>query len=77
VQSGSRGVGWGVTPVAPRSQHGLRSRPVSRLPAWAAGIVALVCVVGRVVLIFRPFISVEVMMLAGRAQRRSDRGKAS
>jgi hypothetical protein len=50
---------------------------VSRLPAWAAGIVALVCVVGRVVLIFRPFISVEVMMLAGRAQRRSDRGKAS
>jgi hypothetical protein len=41
----------------------LLRRPVSRLPRWAAIVVALACVVGGVVLIFRPFTSVEVLVV--------------
>jgi len=36
---------------------------MSRLPAWVVALVALACVAGGVVLIFRPFTSVDVLVL--------------
>jgi uncharacterized membrane protein HdeD (DUF308 family)/acetyl esterase/lipase len=39
------------------------NRLVSRLPAWVVVVVALACVAGGVVLTFRPFTSVDVLVL--------------
>jgi hypothetical protein len=67
-------------PPARRSSRTIAAwapEPVSRLPDWAAGIVALVCIVGRVVLIFRPFTSVEVLMLLAALSAVRTGGKAS
>jgi uncharacterized membrane protein HdeD (DUF308 family)/acetyl esterase/lipase len=42
---------------------GAVNRLVARLPAWVVVLVALACVAGGVVLIFRPFTSIDVLVL--------------